>query len=193
MIFYYYIFLVYTYDSEDIKNPTKETRLIVRGNFWNIVGLFVASFFITTLIGTPIDYALSLAWNVDTAMFSSWLNPTTRNYPLLILYQLSGDIVGMLLSPLFISLLTPLFASSKARYDLGYQRGYSYQRSGYRQEPVPYSSYPRESETSSSFDEVELVARVPELKEGMYCPFCGAYIKTPKKFCVKCGESLQFN
>ena len=193
VIFYYYIFLVYTYNNKDIKNPTKETRMIVKGNFWNIVGLFLASFIITTLVSTPIDYVLTLAWNVDAATYSAWLDPATRNYPLLILYQLSNDIIGMVLSPLFICMMTPLFVTSKARYDLGYRRGYYPQRISYGGEQVPYSSYPRGSESSSSFDEVELVAKVSEVKEGMYCPFCGTYIKTPKKFCVKCGESLEFN
>jgi len=32
-----------------------------------------------------------------------------------------------------------------------------------------------------------------ELGSGMYCPFCGGLIKTPKKFCPNCGESLEFN
>jgi len=32
-----------------------------------------------------------------------------------------------------------------------------------------------------------------EIGPGMYCPFCGALIKTPKKFCPNCGESLEFN
>ncbi|MCK4285116.1 MAG: S8 family serine peptidase [Candidatus Lokiarchaeota archaeon] len=27
----------------------------------------------------------------------------------------------------------------------------------------------------------------------IYCPFCGFYLKTPRKFCPSCGESLTFN
>ncbi|MFW9822805.1 MAG: S8 family serine peptidase [Candidatus Thorarchaeota archaeon] len=27
----------------------------------------------------------------------------------------------------------------------------------------------------------------------IYCPFCGYYVRTPKKFCPNCGESLMFN
>lgn len=192
-IFYYYIFLVHTYNNKEVKNPARETRYIVKSNFWNIVGVFLASVIITSLISFPVNSILSLAWNVDTAMYSTWVNPATRNYPLLILYQLSQDLVGMLLSPLFICILTPLFASSKARYDLGYQKGYYPQRVRHGEEYTPYSSYPRDSGTSSRFDEVEMVTKVSEEKEGLYCPFCGAYIKTPKKFCLKCGESLEFN
>ena len=29
-----------------------------------------------------------------------------------------------------------------------------------------------------------------ELESGFFCPFCGKAIKTPKKFCQHCGESL---
>ncbi|MFX1313298.1 MAG: zinc ribbon domain-containing protein, partial [Promethearchaeota archaeon] len=33
---------------------------------------------------------------------------------------------------------------------------------------------------------------ISELGSGLYCPFCGALIKTPKKFCPNCGESIEF-
>ncbi|MFX0080900.1 MAG: S8 family serine peptidase [Candidatus Hodarchaeota archaeon] len=34
---------------------------------------------------------------------------------------------------------------------------------------------------------------ITQLGPSMYCPFCGGFIKTPKKFCPHCGESLTFN
>ncbi|MFX1592436.1 MAG: zinc ribbon domain-containing protein, partial [Promethearchaeota archaeon] len=33
---------------------------------------------------------------------------------------------------------------------------------------------------------------VSQLGPAFYCPFCGEFIKTPKKFCPHCGESLSF-
>ena len=32
-----------------------------------------------------------------------------------------------------------------------------------------------------------------QLGGSFYCPFCGEFIRTPKKFCPHCGESLTFN
>ena len=193
VIFYYYIFFVHAYDNKDIKNPARETRLIAKGNFWNIIGVFLASVIITLIISFPIQWILDLVWNVDASLYSSWINPNSRNYVLLILYRLSTDVVGILLAPLFICILTPLFATSKARYDLGYKKRDYSQRMGYQEEYTPYSSYPRESETYSRPINSGIAPNVSDIKEGMYCPFCGVHIQTPKKFCVKCGESLQFD
>ncbi|MFX1462860.1 MAG: zinc ribbon domain-containing protein, partial [Promethearchaeota archaeon] len=38
-----------------------------------------------------------------------------------------------------------------------------------------------------------VVEPISQLGSSMYCPFCGEYIKIPKKFCPNCGESLIFN
>jgi len=195
-IFYYYIFFVQTYNMKDVLNPTKETRSIAKGNFLKIIGVFVASVIITSIINIPVQYILDLIWNVNTTIYLTWLNPISQNYVLLFLYRLSYDIVGILLAPLFICILTTLFASSKARYDLGYQkRSYLSQRPRYRgdEEYTPYSSYPRSSETYAKPNDVETATKVPEIKEGMYCPFCGVHIKTPRRFCMGCGESLKFD
>ena len=193
VLFYFYILLVHTYNIEEIKNPAKAARTIVKGNFWSIVGVFIASVIITSIINYPIQFLLSFAWNIDTATYLTWINPNTRNYPLLLFYQLSYDIIGILISPLFICLLTPLFATLKARYDLGYQKGYYQRRIGYEEDYPTYSSFPRQSEIHSATSEERIPRDFSDVKEGMYCPFCGFYIKTPKKFCVNCGESLQFD
>jgi len=34
---------------------------------------------------------------------------------------------------------------------------------------------------------------IASLGESFFCPFCGGFINTPKKFCPHCGESLSFN
>jgi len=195
VIFYYYIFFVQTYNMKDVINPSKEARSIVKGNFLKIVGVFVASVIITYIINIPVQYVLDLAWNLNATTYLTWLNPNSRNFALIFLHRLSYDIVGILLAPLFICILTTLFASSKARYDLGYQkRSYRSQRMGYREEEyTPYSSSPRSSETYSKPNDAETATNVSEIKEGMYCPFCGVHIKTPRKFCMGCGKSLKFD
>ncbi|MHA2088036.1 MAG: hypothetical protein ACW972_07160, partial [Promethearchaeota archaeon] len=47
----------------------------------------------------------------------------------------------------------------------------------------------------SDYQEEEYITPEPLDPSGtaMYCPFCGNVIKTPKKFCPSCGESLMFN
>jgi LPXTG-motif cell wall-anchored protein len=34
---------------------------------------------------------------------------------------------------------------------------------------------------------------VDPLGTSIYCPFCGFFVRTPKKFCPSCGESLLFD
>jgi len=34
---------------------------------------------------------------------------------------------------------------------------------------------------------------ITQLGASMYCPFCGGFVNTPKKFCPHCGESIAFN
>jgi hypothetical protein len=150
---------------------------------------------ITSIINIPFQFILDLVWNVNATTYLTWLNPNSRNFFLIFLYRLSYDIVGILLAPLFICILTTLFATLKARYDLGYQKSYRSQRMGSREEEeyTPYSSYPRSSETYSKPNDAETATNVSEIKEGMYCPFCGVHIKTPRKFCMKCGEKLKFD
>ena len=55
----------------------------------------------------------------------------------------------------------------------------------YSYQPTYEDTYPRSEPTTESS---------PLLPEaGFYCPFCGGVIKTPKRFCPHCGESLMFN
>jgi len=85
---------------------------------------------------------------------------------MIILYQILLNLANILLAPLFICLLTVIFASLKAKKDLGVK----YQRSYYsvREEPTLISQ-----------------------NEGrFYCPYCGVLIHSLKKFCPRCGENL---
>ena len=53
--------------------------------------------------------------------------------------------------------------------------------------PTPYSNYQYESYYETEEDNGYIT---PIMEYAMYCPFCGKGIKTPKKFCPHCGESL---
>ena len=55
----------------------------------------------------------------------------------------------------------------------------------YSYQPAYEDNYPPSEPTA------EPSTILPE--NAFYCPFCGGVIKTPKKFCPHCGESLMFN
>ncbi|MFX1324686.1 MAG: S8 family serine peptidase [Promethearchaeota archaeon] len=45
-----------------------------------------------------------------------------------------------------------------------------------------------------SYDTLETqISEETQLGSSFYCPFCGVNIRTPKKFCPSCGESLEFS
>ena len=98
--------------------------------------------------------------------YNLWLAPGTRNYGLIILYQILLSFVNILLAPLFICLLTVFFASLKAKKDLGFQ----YQRNYY------------------TVKEESII--ISQSEGGVYCPYCGVLINNFKRFCPRCGENL---
>lgn len=186
IIFGFFIFLVFTYNLPEIERPAKEARSIAKKSFLKIIGLFLICALIGAIIEGIYVFILSYTYYIDPVTLSSWFNPASRNYLMIFLYYLVYDIVGILIAPLFICLLTPLFASLKAKKELGsqYQRGYYQAREPYRQ------SYPQSSPESYKAPEQEYYSPEPISQAGMYCPYCGHHVRTPKKFCPNCGESL---
>lgn len=191
ILFIFFIFSVYTYNLEEYESPLRTSRSLMRGSSLKIIGIFFIAAGIWFVIDLVYSSILFFAWPIDAITFTSWYNPETRNYGMIILYIVVYSIPSLILSPLFICLLTPLFAQCKARYELGgegqYQRieamsqykGYQVPRQPAYQAPQQpaYQTQPRAPLTS---------------QEGMFCPFCGDKISTPKKFCPNCGESLEF-
>lgn len=177
IIFGFFIFLIFTYNMEDV-NPIREARRIAKGSFFKVIGVFVVNFIFFMVIGFIFTSIMSFFLNTDSVYFqaeiNSWLDPATRNYGMLILYQILYSLVEILFAPLFICLLTTVYSSIKAKKELGY-----YPQKQYYQE-----SYPRLEQ--DSFESTESFP----LKDRFYCPYCGYLIKTLKKFCPKCGESL---
>lgn len=194
IIFGFYIFLVFTYNMEDIENPISEARSIAKGNFWKIIGIFIFNFifiFIFSFIfNSIIDLFLNPSSDTFLYNYNLWLDPSTRNYGMIILYQILVNLVDILLAPLFICLLTSLFTSLKAKKDLGF----SYQRQ-YLPVREPYEkTYSQPMGLAQILDESIEEGTTTKLQfEGeFYCPFCGYRINTPKKFCPNCGENFSF-
>ena len=108
---------------------------------------------------------------------------------MLILYNILYSIVDIILAPLFICLLTVLFSSLKAKKDLGVQFQQAYQPS----RDIYQESYRILRQEPYRDIETEETTSIPEIgiKNRLYCPYCGTLIKTPKKFCSNCGESLE--
>lgn len=176
---------------KDNNNPTSKARFIAKGAFWKLIGVFIINFIILAIINVIYTSIIDFIINVDSATFSdnydSWYDPATRNFGMIILYKILYSFVDIIFAPLFICLLTSLFATVKAQKDLGYD---------YRREAHPVSIGYQEPYRPLKVDSPESYEEVPSygipLKEGLYCPFCGYHIERPKKFCPKCGEDISF-
>ncbi|MFX1346422.1 MAG: S8 family serine peptidase [Promethearchaeota archaeon] len=56
-----------------------------------------------------------------------------------------------------------------------------------------YQDYYYQPSDVKEEDEYITPEPITQLGASYYCPFCGGFINTPKKFCPHCGESLSFN
>ncbi|TFG09145.1 MAG: zinc ribbon domain-containing protein [Promethearchaeota archaeon] len=172
LIFVFFIFSIYTYNMEEVENPSKEARLISKGSFIKIIAVFLVTVIIIGAINFIYTLIMVSLWPVSSATLISWYNPSTRNYGMLILYELVYNVIQIMFAPLFICILTPLFASSKAQKDLG---------------------YPLKEKYASNQIRAKTSRQVEKNSAGrMFCPFCGHKILKPKKFCPSCGKSIEF-
>ena len=168
IIFGFFIFYVYTYRSNDSEHPLKEARYLAKGEFWKIIGILTINILITMSFETAYHLILDFT-PVQNRV--SWYNPSTRDYGSIILYNFIINIVQLLLTPLLICLLTPLYAHLNAR------------REQYLIAQTSYQKIPQKFETPSK----EIISRT-----GLYCPFCGKYSKVKYTVCPHCGEKLEF-
>jgi hypothetical protein len=172
LIFGFFIFLVFTYNMEEVENPISEARRISKGSFFKILGIFILNYIFIAIISFIYNLGIDILLNPSSDTFiynyNLWFAPNTRNYGLIILYQILISIIDIILAPLFICLLTALFASLKTRKDIGF----SYQQPRYVSREIPSQQQQQE--------------------EKFYCPFCGHGMKVPKRFCSNCGEEFSF-
>lgn len=183
IIFGYYTFYVFTYNSdnsEDSNEPIRDAREIARKSFWKIIGVFVVSNLIISIIDIVFQFIIGdfLIQFYQT----SWYNPSTRNFGMIILYDLIYYIVDLIFAPLFICLLTSLYVSLKTRREISVQ----YQTS-YDQTPQSYGTpYHDDSRSIKSMNAVD------KPRSGLYCPFCGQFVKNKTQYCPHCGEQFNF-
>ncbi|MHA2181980.1 MAG: hypothetical protein ACXAAH_11200, partial [Promethearchaeota archaeon] len=125
LIFSMFVFLVFTYNIEEIDKPISEARAISRGlnNKLKIIGVFIFNFCVififNFLFNSVLDFFLDPT--IVTNNYNSWLAPSTRNYAFIILFQILLNFMNILFAPLFICLLTVLFASLNAKKGLVFQ------------------------------------------------------------------------
>lgn len=60
---------------------------------------------------------------------------------------------------------------------------------GVRYTPIPYSDYQNQPYYETEEDYGYVTPIIAE-QYALYCPFCGKGVKSPKKFCPHCGESI---
>jgi len=180
LIIGYYAFYVFTYNSDDSNQPLKDARDISRKYFWKIIGVFLVSNLIIAIIDLLFQFLIGdfLIQFYQT----SWYNPSTRNFGMIILYDLLYFIVELIFAPLFICLLTSLYVTLKARKEALVQ----YQPS-YDQPPHSYGT-PYRDESSS----IKSINAADKLESGLYCPFCGQFVKSQRQYCPHCGEQFNF-
>ncbi|MHA1291270.1 MAG: zinc ribbon domain-containing protein [Promethearchaeota archaeon] len=192
-----FFFLVFTYNMKDIEYPVREAREIMRKNTLRVVGAFMLAAMIWWIIDLALDSIAILTW-FGTEKYMSFYNPETRNYGMIITVDIVNSLDEILLAPLFICLVTPVFATAKAQKDLGWhqdrliswgvEQQYGYpRRGGYKRQPFPL--YPEEERKKYKSDQLFKIER----KTGIYCPFCGHHLRSPKRFCPNCGEKVEFS
>ena len=172
IIFGFFIFSVYTYQIKDIENPLKSARAYSKGAFWKIIGVFLISWLISSVINFIYQSIFDYIWPVDSFTRLSWYNPSTRRLDLLILYGLVQNLVLILVEPLFICLLTPVFSSARVKNQLRYRTSLE-----------PLMRYPSAN---------KLLKEPQHSDKGIYCPFCGTFMEFKLNFCPNCGEKLNF-
>jgi len=190
-IFAFFIFSVFTFNMEQDKKPLSEARAIAKGNFWKIIGVFIINVIIISIISSTFNFIVDffLINESTIPIINSWYDPTTRNFGMLILYNILYSVIDIIFAPLFICLLTALFSSLKAKKELKYQ----YPPESYPTRDMYQESYRILRQEPYREIETERLPAIPEMRgeTGLYCPFCGTLIQTPKRFCPKCGENLE--
>ncbi|MFW9819508.1 MAG: hypothetical protein ACFFE5_07850, partial [Candidatus Thorarchaeota archaeon] len=119
VVFVFFIYLVFTFNMESKRNPLSEARELSKGGFWKISGVFVINVLLISIISYLFNMVISVILNTGSAGFIasyySWYAPITRNYGMIILYEILVSFADIIFAPLFICLLTSLFSSFKAK------------------------------------------------------------------------------
>ncbi|MFW9947381.1 MAG: hypothetical protein ACFFDX_11220, partial [Candidatus Odinarchaeota archaeon] len=159
-----------------------------KGSFWKIIGVFVINFIIIFTINSIFQMFLNFIIPIDDMTYSSWYNPSSRNYGMIILYDLFfNNFFNILLGPLFICFLTVLYTTAKAK---------KVTISHYREQPISVKYRYSEPVTPRLYSD-KMETEKPRLDHrfdsGLYCPFCGKFMEKKFDKCPNCNETLDFN
>ena len=147
-------------------HPLKEARTLAKGSFWKIIGLFLISSTIIWISTFFFQMLIDAVLPITEITYLSWYNPVSRNYGMIILYDLLyNQLINILLGSLFMCFLTSLFTSIKAK----------------RAIKSEYSKPIVRTATKEMFE------------TGIYCPFCGKFMNMKYEKCPQCNEPLNFN
>lgn len=168
VVFGLFIYLIFTYNISEYEGSEFIKKSWKIGSFFKKILIFLIPFIsIHLIIDIAFGSIIDLIWNIDYETYAYWI--TTGNYGMLILYESLGGIArALLFCPLLVCLLTSQFTEDLKEYK--------------KESHIHYPMGEREIKPRESF----------QLKEGMYCPFCGAQISGRQPYCPKCGESLDF-
>lgn len=209
IIFCYFIFIIFTYNDKESENSFKEARLIASGTSLRIIGIFVIAQIISGLIQTVMVFVYPMFWTASQLDYLSWFSSSNFNIGLAFLNDVIIDSIAILFAPLFICLLTPLFVSSKARKEIGYRhqreqyvawgsqsQGQQPARGGTRYGGSTKLQSPKR--TQRPWEEKVAATKTAPIDQkqrrgGIYCPFCGILITSPKRYCPSCGEEVNLN
>ncbi|MFX0010964.1 MAG: zinc ribbon domain-containing protein [Candidatus Hermodarchaeota archaeon] len=168
IIFGFFILYIFTYHSNDSNHQLKDAKSLAKGEFWKIIGIL----FVNNLVILVCEMGYQMILNLTPLQSNiSWYDPSTRKYGLIILFDLVINLVRVFFTPLLICLLTPLYAHLKER------------KEQYLQYQTLYQEASQEYETPQK-DKIS--------RPGIYCPFCGKYMRLKFQFCMHCGQNLDF-
>ena len=105
----FYIFVRYTYNINDIERPIYEARLLTKGFFWKIVGVLIINMIIGIIFFYP--FVLIYQYLIMTVFQDFYVEAhmPPSNYILKFLFNVIYDLPTIILGPLQICLITPLF------------------------------------------------------------------------------------
>jgi hypothetical protein len=199
--FCYFIFIVYTYNVKDVDRPIQEARLIARGQTLRILGAFVLSSIITEIVSYIYLFFIRAFWNIDFLTRLSWSASLFNNFGIILFDKFLFYLLATLFSPLFICLLTPIFASAKAKKEIGFrlqkEQFVSWEKRIEQPRPRVQSSGKKPAKRPQAKWKTAASISKPSApkgrKGGIYCPHCGILIKTAKKYCPKCGGQVDLD
>ncbi|MFX1575327.1 MAG: hypothetical protein ACFFB0_21535, partial [Promethearchaeota archaeon] len=108
IIYGFYIFLIFTYNMQDIENPISKAHSIAKGSFWRLIVIALVYLLSTGIINLIYSSIFNLVLDL----------PSPRNFEMRFLYQILSNIIFIIFSPLLICLLTCFFSKLKAQKEL---------------------------------------------------------------------------